>query len=393
MTDHEQLSMLLDGELAEPEAQALQDRIAAEPALAQVWATMQALPAALADLPELAPPPELDALVLGDPQALQHASPARWTWAPLALMAAVVLLAFWPRPAPEVLIVTGHQRLSGELSLLAGDVRVELDGEADLFVEPVNPLLRESAPEDPTMTKKQLLAGLAGAAVTVIVYEGTAVLHAADADPVALGAGDQHTLRAQDDPTAAPIARTTRTAAGDDAEALQAEIASLNEQLEAARFHQAMAKGQLASHEGTPQPWPDDLPEALRPDAFSAAVAAAMEGFDDLELVSVECDEFPCFAVIESNNRTEEWGDQLDAVGERLSDAYKETLGTDDVGTGHWRSHYGEDGVDVRIEGMVLGTPEMADDDTKTRTSFRVDSTMKDLAEDRMAEETQAAEE
>ncbi len=387
MTDHELLSMLLDDELPEDQAASLQERIGTEPELAVAWATMQALPDALGGLPDLIPPPKLDGLVLGETAPAVAHAPPRWAWPATAIaLAAALLLSLTARPpALEILPVTGHQRLTGELSIDAGDVTVQIDGTVDLFVEPVDPQLRESSPEDPTMTRKQLLAGLAGAAITVVVYEGTAVLHAADTEPVVLEAGEQHTSHPRADRDETPRVATRTSDREPTAEELQAELDALTEQLEAAQFHRAMAQGQLASHEGTPQDWPDDVNPALKPDAFAAELAQAMAGHEDLNLLSLECDEFPCFAVIESHSTSEDWGDDLDEVGRKLSESYKELLDTDEVGTGHWRSRYGDGDLDVRLEGMVLGAGGLDDEDLKTRTDYRVDSAVKDAAQDLMA--------
>lgn len=392
MTDHEQLSMLLDDELSGPESQALRQRIESEPALARAWETMQQLPDALAGLPELAPPPGLDELVLGRAAAPAAAAPAGWQFAPLLALAAALLLSLaWPRATPELLLVAGHQRITGDVSLLAGDVRVSLDGTADLFVEPPPALLRETQSEDPNMTKQQLLAGLTGAIVTVAVYEGTAVLYAADGNPVRIAAGERQTVTPQTPLSPTPRQVTTRTTeASPDAAALQAEIDALSEQLEAAQLQKALARGQLASYQGAPQAWPDDAPEALRAEGFSERLAAALADMAHLELVSVDCDEYPCFAVIESHSDSDDWGDDLDAVGQSLKEAYGDALG-DEVGVGHWRSEIGRDGDNVRLEGLVIAGPGTDDADNAARTNYRIESAVEDAADERMDEQTQGS--
>lgn len=113
--------------------------------------------------------------------------------------------------------------------------------------------------------------------------------------------------------TAAPTAIVQR----------DARIGELEKQVRRLQIEGAMAAGRLRSHEGEPQDWPEDTPEAIRPDAFEQRMQEAMAGIEEAELLAVDCDEYPCVAWIQSHSEGEpqEWMDGLTplhdaAVGE-----------------------------------------------------------------------------
>lgn len=60
---------------------------------------------------------------------------------------------------------------------------------------------------------------------------------------------------------------------------------------------------------GTPVPFPDHLPPQYRPEGFEAAVNAALEACPDrtLDLVHIDCTEFPCMAFFMKDGR---WNNQ-----------------------------------------------------------------------------------
>lgn len=94
-----------------------------------------------------------------------------------------------------------------------------------------------------------------------------------------------------------PTARPPSPPVTDLAEA-EARIAALERELDELTLQHRVVRGRLAAFEGEPAEWPDETPAFLRPDAFRAAltdVAAADPAWD---LADVECDEYPCVAVL-----------------------------------------------------------------------------------------------
>jgi anti-sigma factor RsiW len=385
MSIHEELSRLLDGELSEAEAEALHGRIAAEPELAVAWEAMRRLPEALSALPDVPPPPELDREVVGAAPELHRFSRR---WAPWAAIAACALLAWmWLRPGPPIVLVQGSQFVQGQALVLAGDTEVEVAGRALIEVEPPGGLLREDM-QEATMNKTHLLAALAGAVVTVTVYEGSAAVRAPDAPPVTVVAGDTHSTGPAVDAAPAPVSPAptrVQVALPDDADAaererlLAEEIGRLRDQLESARIRGTLTRGQLESHEGVPQPWPEELSEVYRPEAFEAALEAALEEvpFGDLEVL--DCSEYPCVAVVRSHKTGDDWRAPLDDITQLLKDAAE----GDRTGVIQHLSGVGINGQEHRFAGLSVGPDGMGEDpDLLQRAGFRIESAIEGLLEE-----------
>ncbi len=399
MSTYEELSRLLAGELPDAEAEALQARIDADPELAAVWEMMQGLPAELAALPAEAPPPALDPDALGHVPDLQPALgrfSRRWG-AAIAVAASLFLLWSTTRPGPPVM-VSGMQVVEGHQTLYAGAVEVEVSGKAIIEVEPPPGLLREHGQEVEEMNRTHLLSALAGAVVTVTVLQGAAVLRADEAAPVVVETGQSHTVGAPAAPappaaatTAEPQRRVVVRTPGASPEAREAmlveEIGRLRGELEQARVSAALSRGQLESLEGSPQEWPDDVPDVYRPAAFEAAVERALEEvpFGDLEIM--DCNEYPCFAVIRSHDTGDDWQIPVDDFVGLLRDSAE----GEDTGVMQHMSGFGRDGQEYRYAGLSFGPKDSQDDrEVLDRTGYRVESAIKGLLEDALPAEGEA---
>ncbi len=320
MTDAERLSRLLDGDLPDAEADALHARIEAEPALARQWAAMQALPGALAALGDAGAPP---------PLALRAPAPApkARAWLPVAAAAVLglglgALTAALARPAaPTLVLQAGVQSVEGDILVRAGTHRVAVDGRATITVEPRGAAARATGPseEDPMDIRTAALSAAAGAAVTVAVYEGTAVISRPEGPATTVSAGE--TVRVGG--AAAPGPRVVRreVATGDDPTALAARVADLEAENDRLRLQATLAEGQLTAHVGVPQAWPDDVPRGLAPGEFSAWVRAGADGVDDAAIVDIDCTEYPCLAILEATGDPsgwDGWEDRAKSVHEGL---------------------------------------------------------------------------
>jgi len=390
MSAYDDLSRLLDGELDPAEADALRARIAAEPALAATWETMQGLPGALGDLPEIEPPPALNDTVLAgrDHQPRLRSISRRWGKF-AAIAASLALLWLWTRPGPATVLVSGSQFVDGQATLQVAHVEVEVNGRALIEVEPPAGVLREPRQEVADMDRSHLLSALAGAAVTITVYQGAAVVRSDDSPPVTVSAGDVHVVGAPPAATApdGPPPRRVAirvdpdTSPADREAMLVAEIGRLRDELRGAEVTAAVARGQLAAHEGDPVPWPDDLPDQYRREAFEEAIEAALEDvpFGDLEVL--DCNEYPCFAVIRSHETGDGWQHAVDDFATLLRAGAGE-----EVGVMQHLSGIGRDGEELRYAGISFGPKQSAvdDHDTLQRTGFRIESVIEGLADDGM---------
>ncbi len=196
----EKMSRLVDGDLPEAEAEALRREIDADPELARALETMSGLGDAIAGLDEEPPPPALDRAALQAAQRITRPDHnvvrlrRPWVWVAAAASIALAALLLWPRPEPTIVLVQGSQLVEGRAMVMAANVPVRVDGTALISVEPLDTSLREMDQEVIMRNRELLLGALAGAAVTVAVYEGSAVLFPGEANSRTLDAGQTETV-------------------------------------------------------------------------------------------------------------------------------------------------------------------------------------------------------
>jgi hypothetical protein len=365
----EQLSMLWSRDLPEAEAQALRERIATEPEVAVQWRQLCAAMDALGELPDELPAPPLRA-----PSRPQRrlTVPRAVPW--LLAAAAAVALAM-PRPRPAVVLAAGGQWVEGDLRLLAGDVPVDIDGKVWVSVEPAAGVARVERPEDP-MRKSTWMGGLAGALVTVAVYEGSAVVHAAPGDRgVVVGPGETHQTGA---PRAAPSADLSPEARQQNIARLEADLAAAQQALAEAKFEGALTRGQLVAMQGKPSEWPSDIPADLGPERFRAELEKQLEGVPDIRVTDVDCDEYPCIAAIEYTGTGDD--DWHEPIGDAVRGWLEQVLGPDDLSLSLNNSRFRDGDRDARY--MVFGAhTEGRDSDVGTRTEFRMDALVDELGQ------------
>lgn len=301
----EDLSRLLDAELDFEQATQLREDMESDPELAARWEELLNLDADLSALEEPAAPPDLDQAILENapPEELMAPGPPpptkRWPYVLLAaglLLAASPLLALtdWAKDSPQLVVASGSQWLSGPTTVLLPDGKIlEVDGRVLLSVEPPTPLPRVLAQEE-EMNPKILLAAAAGAAITVTVYEGSAILNG-PGEVVALAAGETHsTPGAGKKGRAESPTRITLDGPG------QLELApEIQQELDKLRLTNQFLEGQLTANGARPNEWPEDLPAYLEPDGIRALMESKLTEFPDLKLMDVDCSEYPCVMVIE----------------------------------------------------------------------------------------------
>ncbi|MFZ5482539.1 MAG: hypothetical protein ACOZNI_37600 [Myxococcota bacterium] len=348
------LSRLLDGELSLDEAAALRERIARDPALAARWARMQALGGRIRDLPREVPRP-------------------RRSWGWTGWVAAAALALFLLRPAPARVLVAGTERVEGRAEVLAGDVVVEVDGKVSITVEPPAGRPRGAGAEVTDMDKKALIAALAGSVVTVTVLEGVAWMKPADAAPIEVKAGTTRVVgekREKDAPAVAGESPATPP---------QERVAQLERELARAKLEKALVSGQLRRHEGVAQEWPADVPTVWKPEGFEAFLRERVAAIPEAEIVAVDCEEYPCVAIVRSHSKAEDWEDQLVTTHDDLEGA---GFGDGLHVTGMGRM-IETDKVDARLYGWAV-TPAGEDDELRHRVRYRTESALEDVSTELM---------
>jgi hypothetical protein len=273
----------------------------------------QALPDALAALPDmLPPPPHLDAAVLARPSRAPRPGWKRWTL-PAVLVAGVLLGVLGsPAPRPSLVLTDGSHRLEGPATVVLPGGVLELDGVVAVQIEgsrePAGGAVRgrgRTPPTlDPTMfSTRDLLAASSGATVTLALLAGTGTWtpsNASASSPLVTGE-PLKVVTATAGPMTEnePLTGTVQMSAPSvDPTTLEAENEELREQVAALDFEVKALRGQLSAYGGTIAEWPDDLPEAFQPEAFTQwaeSVAAEVPGFS---ITEVDCNEFPCLVLI-----------------------------------------------------------------------------------------------
>jgi ferric-dicitrate binding protein FerR (iron transport regulator) len=298
---HERLSRLLDGELSPDEAQALRAQIDTDPEVARAWSELLGLVAELESLPtELAVPLKLDQRVLAEPVASpSHTGFAVGGWL-VAAAALLVALLSGSQDAERVL-ASGTEWVDGEVLLLAGDAVVRLDGRARIDVEPPSGFAREGTSEE-AMDRTHLIAALAGSAVTVTVFAGTASVWPngdTTSTPIIVREGQLHQTRSVQPKVPEHTDRMADVASGPALAELTAEMEELKRQN--AELRKALETEGTADTTPLEEPiaFPDELVTGLRPDAFEATMEAVLEGYPSLAFVEVDCSEYPCIAYLQ----------------------------------------------------------------------------------------------
>lgn len=381
-TDLDLLSRHLDGDLSADEARRLEERLGVEPELAARQQQLLATLDLLQELPAEEPvPPALHAQALAmaaplpDRRRASRGPALSWGLAALAAAAALALAVRPPAPTriaqdPAGPLLQGRTHLS-----LADGTTVDLDGRARLVPGPCP----TCSPEAPVpLSLPQVLGGAAvGAALTVVVYEGRAVVTPGDGGPsTTVEAGQRHVLGGGAQPEAPVAAREAGPVTG--AAASAEELDRLREENDRLRLENALVRGSLAAHEGAPIPWPEHVPEPLRPDGFAARVEAAVAGLEGLELLEVDCDEYPCLAVVRSSDVEPGWERKAQAVPEGLNQELGEGYGIVAMARGE---DDGQEPIMMLAFGLVEASEDGPAEDPK-RIGYRAEQVMHAAAEE-----------
>jgi hypothetical protein len=300
MDEYKNLSRLLSGELDAQEEADLKAKIAANPELAAKWAQMQALPSLLQSLPRELPPPLLET---------QKTSYKPLYLAGLALAAGLFLWMLWPESQPDRVLLSGTEWVSGQALVLAGDVQVKIDGVAEISVEPAPGWQRVVGAED-KMNQSHIVAALAGSLVTVSVLEGRAWF--LGDTPIAIEAGETHSLQSKGKAVEPEPVKQQEVAS---------EVATLKQEVARLEREKAVIAARLKQQEGSPEPWPASVPKMYEPENFEEFLEGRIQALPDAEILAIDCEEYPCVALVESHSQEPDWEDKLAWLHDNLEEA------------------------------------------------------------------------
>jgi hypothetical protein len=178
---------------------------------------------------------------------------------------------------------------------------------------------------------------------------------------------------------------TARTALGAPAKAdvaaqirqKEAELAALRATLDATRAAAADAEKRAEAVEGKPRDWPADLLPAYRGEALEARLNTMLQKTGLGTLADLNCDEYPCVAVIQAKNGSPHWQKDLQA-------ALQDLAASGDFGSGTnismWGSHRETpDGNPTTLSAVALTPKDDYDDELHKRTSNRAGAELNNL--------------
>jgi hypothetical protein len=158
--------------------------------------------------------------------------------------------------------------------------------------------------------QREFTSGLVGAGVTALAFIGVDLFFQAPPNTEGLHEKPQHEAQPTSQPQKQP-ARIARPSTAPSADALLLDkVKALEERLKLERFQRALLEGRLASHEGDEQPWPKEIPAFFEPKEFEAHFRERVVEAGG-EVLSVNCDEFPCIAMVVGPHENPEWNPDL----------------------------------------------------------------------------------
>jgi hypothetical protein len=289
----------------------------------------------------------------------------------LAVAAALLMI---PVPPPTVTLVAGSQVVDGTVNVLASDVEVAVSGRARLSLEPASASARAGVQEVNPMMARTISAAGAGALLTVAVYEGSATISTPSQD-VVLSAGEERTVSvlAPPSPERSSPSRPLPSAGSDRDLSLGAHVADLERELASLRLERDLQNGALDAMEGTVQEWPSDISASFEASAFTDQFESLVASDESLELVDVDCEEYPCMAVVRSYSDREDWmitlRDQVLSDWQSSGEGFNASVQVNQTGTG-------EDSV--RLVGIGISDASHAADET--RSGWRMEGWLQDLS-------------
>jgi hypothetical protein len=276
-----------------------------------------------------------------------------------------------------VVLGPGLHQLEGELLLAMAGIEIDLDGAARLELQPGPSPARVQRAEVDMQWMSHMGAAGAGAALVLIVTEGSAKVRGPLGGERLVEAGERYSQPVAEGLAEAPSQGFDRTAATERMAALESELDGLRLQL-------ALAEGRARHFEGEALPFPADLPEAYGPAAMEAFVRAELARIPEVELLRLDCSEYPCLTVLRSRSTDEDWVDQAAAIHNNLQ--AKGFPGEDQSVTG-MGLHRQDGDEDMRLYAFTIAPAELGEE-VRRRSQLRLE----EVAEESWKGEEEATE-
>lgn len=155
--------------------------------------------------------------------------------------------------------------------------------------------------------------------------------------------------------------------------AKEAELARLRSELGRAQAAGADVEKRLEAAEGKPRAWPANLPHGYRAEVMESKLSDMLQKTKLGSLADIDCDEFPCIAVIQARPDEPDFQKKLQAA---INDVISGGDWGPQVATSFWSSQKDVDGKPVQFSAIALAPADSYDDDLHTRSNHRAQSAM-----------------
>lgn len=218
-----------------------------------------------------------------------------------------------------------------------------------------------------------LFGAIGGVVVTVFAYQFFILPRARASAPVTCPRGA---------PTAvSEVPRTVLTNVAPELAAQirqkESELAALRQRVAASSAVATEAEKRAEAVEGKPHAWPANLSPAYQGEALESKLNVMLQKTGLGSLADINCDEYPCVAVIQANKGDSNWQKNLQA-------ALKDLIASGDFGPGTnigmWGSfNDNENGPPTMLSAIALTPHGEADADLQKRTGNRASAALSNL--------------
>jgi hypothetical protein len=221
------------------------------------------------------------------------------------------------------------------------------------------------------MTHSHLICALVGVGVTALVYQ-LFVLPGVSHGQGLPAAGAPVAATA---PAVAPAVLPALPPAAIAAEIRDKEQAleALQAQLGRLRADHAESQRRLEATEGKAQGWPAGLPAGYRSEVLEANLNKFLDKSGLGSLADIDCDEFPCIAVISAKEQDAGWSKRLE---EALMGFVPEADLGKQVSTSMFTSRRQEGDKQVQLSAVVLAPSGSFGDEQRRRAGFRAQAAL-----------------
>ena len=226
------------------------------------------------------------------------------------------------------------------------------------------------------MSNGALFGAIGGVVVTVFAYQLLILPRARASGLVTCPPGAAPTAPSEV-PRTTPVLTNVAPELAAQIRQKESELAALRQRVAASSAVATEAEKRAEAVEGKPHAWPANLPPAYQGEALESKLNVMLQKTGLGSLADINCDEYPCVAVVQANKGDSNWQKNLQA-------ALKDLVASGEFGPGTNISLWGsfnenENGPPTMLSAIALTPHGDADADLQKRTGNRASAAMSNL--------------